>query len=350
MRRFKRYILIILTAVLLLGTAFTAAEAVPQAEDDPDEWFLSYLREQIVPSFEESGLNALHERYYPQIVSDRDVFAAFAFQIAENGANMSAFIQRQAESKYPQAKAYSVELALSLDWKMLGTLLFIYRERIIDVLRQNLTVAFEMIADETCTAAVGFSDFDTMLWLDNETDWFAARNSYYYLNTVYDDNGEERRQSAYRMSKEKLDSLSFPLDAKWYTRIKTTWFRSRDGGRRKHTGMDIRCAHSSPVYACAGGIVNSVGYHVKGGYYVSVVDDDGYEYFYYHLKKDSQIVVRGQRVTAGEQLGLSGNTGNSAAPHLHLSVVAPERRFVDPFHIYYRWVYDRTGMLVKKPS
>ena len=167
---------------------------------------------------------------------------------------------------------------------------------------------------------------------------------------MYDDAGNERLPTGFYMPQEKLERLAFPLDAKWYTRIKTTWFRGRDKGTRRHTGMDIRCSHGSPVYACEGGIVNSVGYHVKGGYYVAVTDDDGYEYFYFHLQKDSQCVKRGQRVTTGEQLGLSGNTGNSAAPHLHLSVITPDKRFIDPFHVYYRWVYQKTGMLIKRPS
>ena len=349
MRRAFSICISILIAVLSIGTAFADFRPLPAKAAEPQAAFLSDLRNRIIPEFEDTGLNMCRYRNYPQVSALSDQLNTLAERIEKNGMSMQTDILRYAEERHPFANDRNVIFDLGLDWKLLGTLLFTYHEHMTDALRQNLNCVFSTDPEGRCTAAVGFSDFDDLLWLDREEDWFAARNTYYYLNTVYDDNGELRRSTGYFMPIEKLDALAFPLDAKWYTRIKTTWFRSRDGGIRKHTGMDIRCSHGSPIYACSGGVVNSVGYHVKGGYYVSVQDDDGFEYFYYHMKKDSQCVVRGQRVEKGEQIGLSGNTGNSAAPHLHLSIVTPERRFVDPFNIYYRWVYRKTGMLVKRP-
>lgn len=350
MRRGLCIFISILIAVLSIGTAFADIRPLPSKTAESQTAFLTDLRNRIIPDFDETGLNNCRYRNYPQVAALANRLNTLSERIEKNGESLQEDILQYAEKRHPFAYSKKVVFDLKLDWKLLGTLLYTYHERMTDALRHNLNCTFTLDAEGGCTAAIGFSDFDDLLWLDREEDWFAARNTYYYLNTVYDDSGDLRRPTGYAMPLEKLDALEFPLDAKWYTRIKTTWFRSRDGGIRKHTGMDIRCAHGSPIYACFGGVVNSVGYHVKGGYYVSVLDDDGFEYFYYHMKKDSQCVVRGQRVEKGEQLGLSGNTGNSAAPHLHLSVITPEHRFVDPFNIYYRWVYRKTGMLVKRPK
>lgn len=334
----------------MLGTAFADSGAKLPEPTERSEQLLEELRETIVPSFADTGLKGQHYRNYPQVASLKESLELLSAQIERNAWRTNGAILAYEKEFDPFATSYAVQVSLALDWKLLGTLLFTYHERMTDALRKNLLFSCETDAQGQCTATVAFADFDALLWLDNETDWFAARNTYYYLNTIYDDDGKQRLLTGFVMPQEKLETLAFPLDAVWYRQIKTTWLRARDGGVRKHTGMDIRCAHGSPIYACAGGVVNSVGYHVKGGYYVSVVDDDGYEYFYYHMKKDSRIVERGQRVETGEQLGLSGNTGNSAAPHLHLSVITPDRRFVDPFQIYYRWVYQKTGVLVKRPG
>lgn len=56
------------------------------------------------------------------------------------------------------------------------------------------------------------------------------------------------------------------------------------------------------------------------GNHVRVLHSDGSIALYTHLRKQGITVARGQRVTAGTQLGWSGNTGYSTRPHLHFEV------------------------------
>jgi hypothetical protein len=64
--------------------------------------------------------------------------------------------------------------------------------------------------------------------------------------------------------------------------------------------------------------------------------------FYAHFQPDSVRVDRGQRVRTGQVLGLLGNSGNSAAPHLHFGIhngPAPATSASLPFRIdRYRFV------------
>lgn len=54
----------------------------------------------------------------------------------------------------------------------------------------------------------------------------------------------------------------------------------------------------------------------------------GYKTRYAHLKTYS--VELGQRVKAGEQIGIMGKTGNATGVHLHFEVLTPAGRFIDP--------------------
>ena len=47
---------------------------------------------------------------------------------------------------------------------------------------------------------------------------------------------------------------------------------------------------------------------------------DGATGEYYHFQQDGAFVDVGEQVVAYQQIGLSGNTGDSALPHLHFSV------------------------------
>ena len=90
------------------------------------------------------------------------------------------------------------------------------------------------------------------------------------------------------------------------------------GYYRMHKGIDIACPYGSPVYAVVDGTVNWAGY--KGGYgnFIGIQGPGGVGTGYGHL---SRVQVRsGTRVTRGQLVGYSGNSGLSTGPHLHFEV------------------------------
>ena len=89
--------------------------------------------------------------------------------------------------------------------------------------------------------------------------------------------------------------------------------------RPTHAGMDFKADTGSDVVAPFNGTVTRVNRHWKGnGNCVEVRYADGVMAKFLHL---SEIKVEvGQKVSAGQTLALSGNTGRSTAPHLHYQV------------------------------
>lgn len=56
------------------------------------------------------------------------------------------------------------------------------------------------------------------------------------------------------------------------------------------------------------------------GNHVSIEVEPGIFVLLAHFKEGSIVVKQGQRVKAGDLLGMSGNSGNSDLPHLHIHV------------------------------
>lgn len=83
-----------------------------------------------------------------------------------------------------------------------------------------------------------------------------------------------------------------------------------------HNGIDLKARYEN-VYSMFHGLVTAASYSSGGGYYVTV-DYGVCECSFLHL---SRIDVRkGQKVFAGQKIGVSGNTGTrTTSPHLHLS-------------------------------
>jgi len=115
-------------------------------------------------------------------------------------------------------------------------------------------------------------------------------------------------------------SLAFPVHPSGNPKIISLWGVDRDGGARKHEGIDISAAFRTPALAAADGIIR-VSENEIGGKVVFIRDDNsGNNLYYAHL--DKQSVQQGQRVRTGDVIGLVGNTGNARTtiPHLHFGI------------------------------
>ncbi|RPK88482.1 LysM peptidoglycan-binding domain-containing M23 family metallopeptidase [Streptomyces sp. ADI98-10] len=85
-----------------------------------------------------------------------------------------------------------------------------------------------------------------------------------------------------------------------------------------HTGSDFQAASGTPILAIGPGTVVSAGYSGSYGNEVVIQHEDGMYSQYAH--QSSLNVSVGQTVSGGQQIGLSGSTGNSTGPHLHFEV------------------------------
>ena len=85
---------------------------------------------------------------------------------------------------------------------------------------------------------------------------------------------------------------------------------------RHHHGVDLALKAGDSVRAALPGVVTGVGFDPAGyGNYVVVAHSGEWETLYGHLQ--SYLVNPGEKVKAGDIIGLGGSTGNSTGPHLH---------------------------------
>jgi murein DD-endopeptidase MepM/ murein hydrolase activator NlpD len=103
----------------------------------------------------------------------------------------------------------------------------------------------------------------------------------------------------------------------------------------RHTGWDLRAAVGTPVTTMAAGRVAFAGLmDVRGNY---ILIDHGYGIYsgYAHL---SQVhVTRGQTVTSGQIIGVSGNTGRSGGAHLHWEIMV-NGHWIDSVDFMRTWI------------
>jgi murein DD-endopeptidase MepM/ murein hydrolase activator NlpD len=87
---------------------------------------------------------------------------------------------------------------------------------------------------------------------------------------------------------------------------------------KMHSGIDIVNDVGTPVYATGNGTVKFIGR--KGGYGLVIEIDHGFGYrtVYAHLSKST--IKAGQKVSRGDLIGKSGNSGLSSGPHLHYEI------------------------------
>lgn len=111
--------------------------------------------------------------------------------------------------------------------------------------------------------------------------------------------------------------------------------RVKNGWKYYNGGIDWACPEGTPILAPVTGRVthaapDSAG--INSGYGLHVRIEETATGRLIILGHCSKVLVRsGESVDAGQQVALSGNTGNSTGPHLHFEVRTKGGAAVDPF-------------------
>ncbi len=126
----------------------------------------------------------------------------------------------------------------------------------------------------------------------------------------------------------------FPVNGK--NQLTKSWgaFRGSLQGQ-SHQGEDIMAAQGTPVVAVADGTIKRLT-RVEtglGGIWIWLVDNAGNEYYYAHLRDIAPGLDAGSKVTAGQQIGTVGNTGDArgGSGHLHFEIHPGGGAAIDPY-------------------
>ena len=122
----------------------------------------------------------------------------------------------------------------------------------------------------------------------------------------------------------------------------------RDGGARRHQGIDIFAPKMTPVVAAASGTVSLLRAGVGTDCCViRLRHDDGTSSLYLHLNNDTEGtddglgygiadgIALGTHVEAGQVIGYVGDSGNAeeTPPHLHFEYHDPSGAATDPYPV-----------------
>lgn len=134
--------------------------------------------------------------------------------------------------------------------------------------------------------------------------------------------------------KEEIIAEAIPKIVEKGTKIPPTYIKPISGGRitdgfgsrtstmkgmsSYHKAVDWGVPSGTSVVASCGGTVTHAGWMSSYGYCVFINHPDGRQTRYAHLSR--VLVSKGQTVSQGQKIGLSGNTGVSTGPHLHFEM------------------------------
>ncbi len=147
----------------------------------------------------------------------------------------------------------------------------------------------------------------------------------------YKNNSETDRE----ILKEEVVMEAVPKIVERGTKIPPTYIKPVAGGRQSsgfgkrsaptkgastyHKGIDWAVPTGTTVMASSAGTVAKAGWGSGYGYVVYINHADGRQTRYGHLSK--VLVSVGQKVSQGQKIALSGNTGVSSGPHVHFEIL-----------------------------
>ena len=100
------------------------------------------------------------------------------------------------------------------------------------------------------------------------------------------------------------------------------------GGRRRHSGVDLKTKPNDNIRAAFAGVVTRSGPYSGYGNCIVIRHPNGLTTLYSHQSKN--LVKAGQKVKAGQIIGLTGRTGRATTEHLHFEVHCPNGQKINP--------------------
>ncbi|WP_342663115.1 M23 family metallopeptidase [Gordonia shandongensis] len=97
-----------------------------------------------------------------------------------------------------------------------------------------------------------------------------------------------------------------------------------------HGGIDLAAPLGTPIHAATDGVVKEAGPAAGFGNWIQIQADDGTITVYGHMASSGVLVHKGQKVTAGDTIGLVGSEGFSTGPHCHFEVWKDGKKKIDP--------------------
>lgn len=262
----------------------------------------------------------------PELMELRYLFTGMA-------DDYDAAVKAGANAALAKVREYDPDAALNLsapvsDWRFMVALCSECSEKPEKKLIRLSNIE-TIYADGVLNVTVTLPGFEEFFANESDDVQYNALTIYCYLNTVYNSDGSETySDGTYSFPEGYVDGLVEPLPKR---NIKEGWYNDRSDGTRRHMGTDITAPVGRIIHSCSDGTVLYIGWTDVAGNYVMIEDDLGFRYTYCHMVEPTTHVKVGDRVAAGDVIGNVGSTGNSDAPHLHLSIIVPEYRYVDPY-------------------
>lgn len=99
-----------------------------------------------------------------------------------------------------------------------------------------------------------------------------------------------------------------------------------------HNGTDLAVPVGTPVIAPANGVVDAIWNNSGGGIQLRILHNDNkFITGYAHLSQYASGIYKGAKVKKGQVVALTGNTGSSTGPHLHLTLKDQKtKNYYDP--------------------
>ena len=131
--------------------------------------------------------------------------------------------------------------------------------------------------------------------------------------------------NTFRLDLEKIE------DKAWSYPLPDARVISPYGGARRHSGVDLKTKPNDEIYAAFDGVVVASGTYYGYGNCIRIKHAYGLETLYSHQSKN--MVKKGDKVKAGQVIGLTGRTGRATTEHLHFEVSFGGKR-LDPAIIF----------------